>query len=202
MNDMFPPQRLRVALANVILNYLGIGGLLMIDGGSFAGISYLLDGLLPPSINDAPSRPKAHLLVDIGTFEARVVMAVTGASMLQDTYHCTMSGYHSFLTQILHHYQLDAQPNNSEDTTKSVLGTSLKVTTLRDANAIVQTYLSIPQRSRDAATITVELASLGNDSAENSVELSIQPLHNAYHQTSGIAECTVVRRWFNGIAIL
>jgi len=154
----------------------------MIDGGSFAGISYLLDGLVPPSINDPPSRPKAHLLVDIGTFESRVVMAVTGASMLQDTYHCTMSGYHSFLTQILHHYQLDARPNNSEDTTKSVSGTSLKVTTLRDANAIVQTYLSIPQRSRDAATITVELASLGNNSAENSVELSIQPLQKAFHE--------------------
>lgn len=178
MNDMFPPQRLRVALTNVVLNYLGIGGLLIIDGGGFAGISYMLDGL-PTSIN-SPSRPKAHLLVDIGTFEARVIVAVTGASMLQDTYHCTMSGYHSFLTQILQHYQLDARRNSEE--TKSGSGTSSKVTTLQDANAIVQTYLSVTRGSQEATTITVELPSLGRDSPQTSLELSIQPLQKAFRE--------------------
>ena len=72
MNDILPPQLLRVALTKVIVNYLGIRGLLTADGRQFAGISYLLD-VLPPSIN-SPSRPIAHLLVDIGTFEARVVV--------------------------------------------------------------------------------------------------------------------------------
>ena len=86
MNDILPPQLLRVALTKVIVNYLGIRGLLTADGRQFAGISYLLD-VLPPSIN-SPSRPIAHLLVDIGTFEARVVVAVIGASIArQSIYH-------------------------------------------------------------------------------------------------------------------
>jgi hypothetical protein len=133
-NDIFPPRHLREALSTVILSYLGLGGLLVVNGGGFNSISYLLDGL-PPSIK-ASSRPKAHLFVDVGTYESRTVVSVAGLSILECTYQTTMSGYNSFLLQILHNYQTDAR--SDEEGKDSESKTVTEVASLQDANAVVQ----------------------------------------------------------------
>ena len=171
MNDMFPPNHLKDALNNVILNYLGVGGLLIVNGGGFATIPFLLDAL-PPTIN-ASSQPKAHLLVDIGTYEARVVVSVTGSLILEGTYQTTMSGYHSFLTKILHNYQLEDQNNPDKKS----------ITTLEDANSVLQTWLSLSAGSADVTILSVDIPSLQTESEKISVELPLEPLQKAFHQT-------------------
>lgn len=171
MNDVFPPRNFQDALTNVVTNYLGVGGLLLVNGGGFTPVSYLLDGLT--STITSSSRPKAQLLVDVGTYEARAVVSVAGSSILESTYQTCMSGYHSFLTQILHNYQVDAQNESDDDT---------KVTSLQDANAIVQQWLSVSDQSVDAATIDVNLHSLGADSDQNSAHISVEPLQKAFFQ--------------------
>lgn len=170
MNDAFPPRNLQDALTNVVTNYLGIGGLLVVNGGGFATVSYLLDGLA--SRFNALSRPKAHLLVDVGTYESRAVVLVMGSSILERTYQTSMSGYHSFLTQIMHNYQADASES----------GASSKVTSLLEANAIVQAWLAVPDEYLGATTITVNLSSLRADSTQNSVQFLVKPLQKAFHQ--------------------
>ena len=171
MNDIFPPRHLRDALTNVILNYLGVGGLLLVNGGGFATIPYLLDAL-PPTMN-ASSQPKAHLLVDIGTYEARVVVSVAGSLILEVTYQTVMSGYHSFLTQILQNYQFEAQ-NNSDMSS---------VRTLKDANSILQTWLSHSVGTADATILSVDLPSLQTESEQIPVQLPLEPLQRAFYQT-------------------
>ena len=177
MNDIYPPRNLREALSNVILNYIGIGRLLLVNGGGFATMSYLLDGL-PRSIN-AKSRTKAHLLVDIGTYEARVVVSVSGSSILENTFQTSMSGYHSFLTQILHNYRADAQSDKEK---AKEIDTESTVTTLHDANAIVQAWLQISRTSIDISVISVNLPSLASDSSQTSTQIPIEPLQQAFYQ--------------------
>lgn len=156
MNDA--PLMFTEALNKVLLNYLNIGSLLLLNG--FRSLSYILEGL--PSVGEG--RPKAHLLVDIGTYEARVVVFVSGLSILVDTYQITMAGYCSFLRRVLDSYR------EEED--------GSMVTTLQDANAIVQAWLS--NFAKDATTFIVDLPS-HTDSAQT--QLSVRPLQKAFCQT-------------------
>lgn len=174
MNDAFPPRNLQDALTNVITNYLGVGGLLLVNGGGFSTISYILDGLAP--VVNASLRPKAHLLVDVGTYESRAVVSV-GGSILENTYQTTMSGYQSFLAQILHNYQADAKRSSGENASYSA-----KVTTLQDANAIVRELLSTSNKSAEEIAMTVDLSSLQASSQQDSVQLPVEPLQKAFHQ--------------------
>ncbi|KAL3793530.1 hypothetical protein HJC23_007270 [Cyclotella cryptica] len=168
-NDLYPPRNFREALIRVLLNYLGVGGVLIVNGGAFAGISYLLEGL-PPSIDLSP--PKAYLLVDIGTYEARVLVLVTGSSILAETNQTVMSGYHSFLRQLLNNYQEHHVETDEPDSTAII-------TTLQDANSIVQAWLSISRESKDVTTLSVRLPS---DSSQTPVRLSIGPMQEAFRQ--------------------
>ncbi|KAL7480265.1 hypothetical protein ACHAW6_005951 [Cyclotella cf. meneghiniana] len=168
LNDIYPPRHFREALIRVLLNYLSVGGVLIINGGVFVGISYLLEGL-PPSINASP--PKARLLVDIGTYEARVVILVTGSSILVETSQTVMSGYHSFLRRVLNNYQEQDVEKNESD--------SAQVISLQDANSIVQAWLTISDEATDITTLSVRLHS---DSSQNPVQLPIRPMQEAFRQ--------------------
>ena len=130
INDAFPPRHFREALHRVLLEYLNVGGVWLVNGGVFESVYHLMEGL-PPSLPSL-GQPKAHLLVDIGTYESRVMVSVTGSSILADSYQSTTSGYDSFLRQVLTNYQQtdEAAAAESEQSEK---GESL-VSTLGDAN--------------------------------------------------------------------
>ena len=188
INDAFPPHHFQEALHRVLLDYLGLGGVWLANGGVFEGIYHLMEGL-PPSLPSA-GRPKAHLLVDIGTHEARIVVSVTGSSILEDTYQSTMSGYKSFLRQVLTNYQ-EMNENVDESEQSENVESQSPVVTLEDANAVAQAWVGLSSSTSDAAicgskTISVNLPSLEHQqqtSAETATtEIPIQPLLEAFHQ--------------------
>jgi hypothetical protein len=80
MNDIFPPRHLREALLRVLLDYLNLGSVLLVNGGGFESMQYLLEGMNMSRNPLMTQQPKAFLLVDIGTNEARVAVAVPGSS--------------------------------------------------------------------------------------------------------------------------
>mmetsp|Transcript_12891 Transcript_12891/g.23160 ORF Transcript_12891/g.23160 Transcript_12891/m.23160 type:complete len:474 (+) Transcript_12891:103-1524(+) len=184
VNDEFPPRNFREALHRVLLEYLGVGGVWLVNGGVFESVYYLMEGL--PSSSPLPSsgRPKARLVVDIGTHEARVVVYVAGSSTLADTNQATMAGYHSFVRQVLTNYK-EMNENSDES------GQSKTVTTLDDANAVVQAWVALSSSSLDdgtldSPTISVNLSSYeyqpSQSSAQTTVQIPVQPLLRAFHQ--------------------
>src|SRR6056300_649531 len=60
MNDIFTPRNLREALLRVLLDYLNLGGVLLVNGGCFGSIQYLLEGM-NLSISTTTRQPKASL---------------------------------------------------------------------------------------------------------------------------------------------
>ena len=179
MNDIFPPRYLREALLRVLLDYLKLGSVLLVNGGGFGSIQYLLEGMNLSGNPSVTQQPTASLLVDIGTNEARVAVLVSGSSFLVETYQVIPAGYLAFLRQVLNWYQ-----EASENWTTGA--------TLEEVNAIVQTWMSTPQtdQSTTVATISVELptkAKQSNDLSESStassiIQVSVQPLIDAFHQ--------------------
>lgn len=177
-NDIYPPSNFREALHRVLLDYLGVGGVRLASGGVFESLCYLLEGLPPPL--GATGRPKARLIVDIGTFEARVSVAVTGSSVLEDTYQTTASGYQSFLRQVMANYQEMADESDEAD------GVAQKssVITLGDSNAVVQAWASRSASKNDATTISVDrLPSHDGQQTEGApIILPTQPIVKALRQ--------------------
>jgi len=187
--NAFPPRHFREALHRVLLEYLGVGGVWFVNGGVFESLYYLMEGL-PPSLPSS-GRPKAHLLVDIGTYEARVLVSVAGSSILTDTHQATMSGYHSFLRQVLTNYQEMNEKVEATEQSEKIESES-PVATLEDANAIVQAWVALSSSSSltlDSTTISVNLPSLehhqqlqSQTSTPTAIQLPIQPLLQAFHQ--------------------
>lgn len=182
INDIFPARHFREALHRVILEYLGVGGVWLVNGGVFESMYYIINGM--PSLMPSSGRPKAQMLVDIGTYEARVVVSVEGSSVLVDTIQTTMSGYQSFLCQVLENY------NEKVDETRAESDTPTPVRTLDDANTIVQSWVTLPSTSSlsiDSPIISIKLPSnqhlsQSKISAQTPVELPLQPLLRAFHQ--------------------
>lgn len=183
-NDIFPPRHLREGLLRVLLDYLTLGGVLLVNGGGFGSMQYLLEGMNlssndPSSITQQPS--KASLLVDIGTNEARVAVLVPGSSFLAETYQIIPAGYQTFLRQVLCLYQEASEVK--ENWTVNA--------TLEDVNAIVQAWISAPVTDiSPTAIMSVELPTQlkqSNELSESStvsstIQLSLQPLIDAFHQ--------------------
>lgn len=185
INDVFPPRHFREALHRVLLEYLGVGGVWLVNGGAFEALYYLLEGL-PPSLHSL-ERPKAHMLVDIGTYEARVAVSVAGSSILQDTHQSTMAGYQSFLRQVLANYhELNEKLDESEQSGE--VGPKSEVATLGDANAAVQAWVATSSLTPDSTFVSVKLPSLEQKqqplqaTAESAIQLPVQPLLQAFHQ--------------------
>ena len=175
INDTFPPVNFREALHKVLLDYLNVGGVWLVNGGVFEGLYHLLEGL-PPKI---PSlcKPKAHLLVDIGTYEARVAVSVAGSTILVDTQQVTASGYTSFLSLVLTNYHQEMNKNDEMDEEGEQKS---PVATLEDANAIVRAWVALsPSSQVDFTTISVDLPSL----EDRQQKLPIKPLLRAFYQT-------------------
>lgn len=180
INDTFPPHSLHEALHRVLLNYLNLGSVWLLNGGVFESIYHYLEGL-PKSLTTTTTTTKsvvkppiAHLLVDIGKYEARVVVCVAGMSILPDTLHITMSGYNSFLSEVLINYQEEIMVNENETC----------VTSMEDANAIVRAWIARSTVSSNVATesttISVHLPSLQLETT--TLQLPIQPLLKAVQQ--------------------
>mmetsp|Transcript_14299 Transcript_14299/g.21543 ORF Transcript_14299/g.21543 Transcript_14299/m.21543 type:complete len:448 (-) Transcript_14299:658-2001(-) len=179
MNDIFPPRHLREALLRVLLDYLNLGSVLLVNGGGFGSVQYLLEGMNLSSNPLMTQQPKASLVVDIGTNEARVAVLVPGASFLVETYQAIPAGYQAFLRKVLALYQ-----EANEDWATNA--------TVEDVNVIVQAWMSAPNTdiSTAATTISVELPTLmkqSNDLSEASavsstIQVSVQPLLEAFHQ--------------------
>ncbi|KAL9185239.1 hypothetical protein ACHAXT_003016 [Thalassiosira profunda] len=181
-NDAFSPRPFREALHTVLLDYLGVGGVRLAGGGVFEGVHYLMEGMPAP----APSAglPKAYLLVDIGAYEARAVVSVTGSSVLAETQHTTKAGYVSFLRQILANYhELNESGNNEEGKSGSEQPKS-PVATLEDANAIVQAWAASSSiASLESGEIAVKLPSQKSSEGHPSeTQLPTQPLLQAFHE--------------------
>ncbi|KAL7536622.1 hypothetical protein ACHAWF_005519 [Thalassiosira exigua] len=183
VNDIYPPRHFCEALNRVVLEYLGVGGLWLVKGGVFESFCYLIEGVSQQL--STPLLPKAHMLVDIGTFEARIMVTVTGSSILIDTYQSTMSGYHSFLNKALKNFQeMDEGIEDSENPRpKSPLRS------MEDANAVVQAWISLcsSNETMDTTTISVKLPSPQQQSqptkttASASIEIPLQPLLRAFY---------------------
>eukprot|EP00985_Skeletonema_marinoi_P032495 scaffold39154_cov202-Skeletonema_marinoi.AAC.4 len=179
MNDIFPPRHLREALLRVLLDYLNLGSVLLVNGGGFGSVQYLLEGMNLSSNPLIRQQPKASLVVDIGTNEARVAVLVPGSLFLVETYQAIPAGYQAFLRKVLALYQ----EANENWTTNA---------TVEDANVIVQAWMSAPNTdiSTAATTISVELPTLmkrSNDPSEAStvsstIQVSVEPLLEAFHQ--------------------
>ena len=187
INDIYPPINFHKALHTVLLNYLNVGSVWLVNGGVFEGIYHLLEGL-PPSV-PALGKPKAHLLVDIGTYEARVVVSVAGSSILGDTLQTTSSGYTSFLRQVLTNYQQMNEEGGNEDEEAGKEKQDGPVSTLEDANAIVRAWIALsfpPGSSLEyTTTISVDLPSQSQTysaDASTTQQLPAQPLLNAFYQ--------------------
>ena len=168
MNDIFPPRYLREALLRVLLDYLKLGSVLLVNGGGFGSIQYLLEGMNLSGNPSVTQQPKASLLVDIGTNEARVAVLVSDSSFLVETYQVIPAGYNVFLRQVLNLYQ-EASENWATDAT------------LEDVNAIVQEWMSTDQ-STTVTTISVELPTKISSTASSTIQVSVQPLIEAFHQ--------------------
>jgi hypothetical protein len=191
INDTFPPRSFHDALHRVLLDYLSLGGAWLLSGGVFEGIYHLLEGM-PLSLPPAPTGkslvtpPIAHLLVDIGKYEARVVVCVAGMSILQDTLHVTMSGYNSFLAQVLINYQEETLLMNNDQLDEN----ETCVTSMEDANAIVRAWIAHSTVSSssvvtESTTISVHLPSLQQSKVSletTTILLPIQPLLKAVQQ--------------------
>ena len=180
MNDIFPPRHLREALLRVLLDYLKLGSVLLVNGGGFGSMQYLLEGMNLSTNPSMTKQPKASLLVDIGTNEARVAVSVPGSSFLAETYQVIPAGYMAFLRQVLSLYQ-EASENRTTDAT------------LEDVNTIVKAWMSAPKTDTTitaATTISVELPTKlkqSNELSESStasstIQVSIQPLLEAFRQ--------------------
>jgi hypothetical protein len=192
ISDTFPPRIFHEALHRVLLDYLSVGGVWFLKGGVFEGVYHLLEGLPPPSIPLSTGPPKAHLLVDIGSHEARVAVSVAGSSILPDTHHATASGYNSFLCQVLTNYREQITPDEvDEGAQREIDESESPVTSLEDANAIVRVWIAISSSSAgfssESMTIQVRLPSLERAketkaSMEATIQLPIQPLLKAFHQ--------------------
>ena len=184
INDMFPPINFREAIHKVLLEYLNVGAVWLVNGGVYEGLYHLLEGL-PPSL-PLLGKPKAHLVVDIGTFEARVVVSVAGSSILTDTLQTAAAGYTSFLHQVLANYQETGQEVEIDETGQSEEQKSL-VSTLEDANAIVRSWIALSSSSSeslDTTNLSVNLPSLTEtQQQQTSTQISAQPLLDAFHQT-------------------
>ena len=193
MSDSSPPRIFHEALHRVLLDYLSVGGVWLLNGGAFEGAYHLLEGLPPPpSIPPWAGPPRAHLLVDIGTRESRVVVSVAGSSALPDTHRATASGYNSFLRQVLANYrerittdEVDEGARLERDVSES------PVTSLEDANAVVRAWIALSSSSAGfssvSTTMQVRLPSLERAqqtkaSMDATVQLPIQPLLSAFHQ--------------------
>jgi hypothetical protein len=182
INDTFPPHSLHEALHRVLLDYLSLGSVWLLNGGVFEGIYHLLEGMpmsLTTTTKSVVKPPIAHLLVDIGKYEARVVVCVAGISILQDTLHITMSGYNSFLAEVLINYQEETMVNENVTC----------VTSMEDANAIVRAWIARSTVSSNVATesttISVHLPSLQQSKVSletTTLQLPIQPLMKAVQQ--------------------
>ncbi|KAL7442732.1 hypothetical protein ACHAXM_008784 [Skeletonema potamos] len=190
MNDIFPPRHLREALLRVLLDYLNLGGVLLVNGGGLGSLQYLLEGMNLSSDSAITQQPKASLLVDIGTNEARVAVSVPGSSFLAETYQVIPAGYQAFLRQVLRLYQ-DVYEVKDEESKSGRDNEWTKSATLEDVNAIVQSWMSAPNTDTStAATISVTLPTLLKQSNElsesattsSTIQLSVQPLIDAYHQ--------------------
>ncbi|KAL3766547.1 hypothetical protein ACHAW5_000782 [Stephanodiscus triporus] len=196
-SDAFPPRIFREALHRVLLDYLGVGGVWLLNGGAFEGVYHLLEGLPPPpSLTSSAGPPRAHLIVDIGTHEARVAVCVAGSSILADTHRATLSGYDSFLGQVLTNYQgekivakdaVDEECAHLEEEGSYYC----PVTSLEDANAVVRAWIALSSSSAgfspDITTVQVRLPSLERaqrteSSMEATIQLPVQPLLKAFHQ--------------------
>ena len=180
INDTFPPINFREAIHKVLLEYLNVGGVWLVNGGVFEGLYHLLEGL-PPKILSL-GKPKAYLLVDIGTYEARVAVSVAGSTILVDTQQVTASGYTSFLSLVLTNYQ----EMNKNDDEMDEEGEQNSPATLEDANAIVRAWVALSSSSQvDFTTISVDLPSLEDRQQKEAAtqELPIQPLLSAFHQS-------------------
>jgi hypothetical protein len=182
INDTFPPRSFHDALHRVLLDYLSLGGAWLLSGGVFEGIYHLLEGMPAPT-KSLVTPPIAHLLVDIGKYEARVVVCVAGMSILQDTLHVTMSGYNSFLAQVLINYQ-EEETLLMNDQIDNV---TCCVTSMEDANAIVRAWIAhstVPSSSvvTESTTISVHLPSVQQSNVSlgtTTILLPIQPLLKA-----------------------
>jgi hypothetical protein len=191
MNDIFPPRHLREALLRVLLDYLNLGGVLLVNGGGLGSLQYLLEGMNLCRNPAIIQQPKASLLVDIGTNEARVAVSVPGSSFLAETYQVTPAGYQMFLRQVLRLYQESNEVTGNEES-KSESDENWTINaTLEDVNAIVQAWMSAPNTDTStSATISVKLPTLikqSNEVSESSttsstIQLSVQPLLEAFHQ--------------------
>lgn len=189
-NDVYPPRTFREGLLRVLLDYLGLGGVWMVNGGGFVSARYLLEGLPQPSSLEASSsllqsRPKAHLLVDIGTYEARVVVSVVGGSILAETHQVIKTGYQSFLCHVLDGYrewQLQESSDEEAESERTQSTNWAKDTTLEDANTIVQAWVALS--SPQSSSISVNLPSLRTQqqqSSTDSIQIPIRPLLQAFH---------------------
>ncbi len=186
INDFFPPRFFSEALHRVLLDYLNVGGVWLVNGGVYEGLYHLLEGMPPPFIpSTGRAKAQAHLLVDIGTYEARVVASVAGSSTLGDTCQTTASGYKSFLCQVVANYQETDSEHEQTESKSPILS-------LDDADAVVQAWAALSFSSSfdfspDSNTISVKLPSHAHQrqtdsDTETTVKLSSQPLMDAFHQ--------------------
>ena len=192
MNDIFTPRNLREALLRVLLDYLNLGGVLLVNGGCFGSIQYLLEGMnLSISPTTTTRQPKASLVIDIGTNEARIAVSAPGSSFLVETYQVVSAGYQAFLRHALTLYQEEVK--EEEDNDAKDWRTNA---TLEDVNAIVDAWIIASNNDQSSSssttTISVEIPSLikqvnelseSSESASNTVQqLSVLPLVDAFHQ--------------------
>jgi len=182
INDIFPPMNFREAIHKVLLDYLNIGAVWLVKGGVYEGLYHLSEGL-PPSL-PLLGKPKAHLIVDIGAYEARVFISVAGSSILTDTLQTAAVGYTSFLHQVLANYQeidQEVEVNESGQTKKQ----KNAVSTLEDANAIVRAWMALCSSSSetlDTTNISVHLPSLETQQQQTPTQIPIKPLLDAFYQ--------------------
>ena len=181
INDMFPPISFREAIHKVLLDYLNIGALWLVNGGVYEGLYHLLEGL-PPSL-PLLGKPKAHLIVDISTFEARVVVSVAGSSILTNTLQTATAGYTSFLHQVLANYQEIDREAEVDESGQSEKQRCL-VSTLEDTNAIVRAWMALCSSSSEMNTtnISVNLQSVETQQQQTTTQIPIQPLLDAFRQ--------------------
>jgi len=158
VNDIFLPTNFRDALHRVALEYLSLGGLWIANGGPFESLHYLLEGMPPRA--PTRGRPKAHTIVDIGAKESRVVVSVTGSSILESTHHVTISGYESFLRNVMQ--SCDGMEHS-------------QVTSLDDANKAVLAWSS---SSRDDETVSVQL-----EENRDPTQIRTEAMAKAFHLT-------------------
>lgn len=192
MNDIFTPRNLREALLRVLIDYLNLGGVLLVNGGCFGCIQYLLEGMNLSISPTTTRQPKASLVIDIGTNEARIAVSAPGSSFLVETYQVVSAGYQAFLRHVLTLYQDEVEEEEGDNDAKYWHTNA----TLEDINAIVQARIISSKNdqssSSSATTISVELPSLikqanelseSSESVSNTVQqLSVLPLVEAFHQ--------------------